>query len=106
VGKLCPLLGTAVLLGAIGTVSAQVPVTFNTGAKAATTNFGAINMSTMLPNMNVNRALIAPNNTSRLFDFTRILPNFGFLNSRYPTQRAYSQIDQKYFYPYLQNKKK
>ena len=103
--KLYPVAGAAILLGGVGIVSAQVPVTMSAANSAPTTNFGAINLNTMLPNINVNRALIAPNNTSRKFDFSKLLPNFGYVNNRFPTQRAGSQIDAKYFYPFFQPKK-
>ena len=86
--------GAALTLALAGSTSAQVPVNFNLGVKPATST---VNVQSMLPKVNADRALMTGSPSSRRFDFSRLLPNLSFMEDRGNTRRGYSEIDPKYF---------
>jgi hypothetical protein len=89
------------VVGALAaTVEAQNGVsltTYNGGnaAKATTISpFNKVSVAQMLPKVNTAQALgVSPLNQSRIFPFAKMLPNFSFLNNRWPlnaTNPAYT----------------
>ena len=92
------LLAVAVALGLVGPLSAQVQFTSlnaSTGGKTTTTTPivpQTVGVPQMLPQMNVSRALIAPQGNARQFDFSKLLPNFSFINGRWPIRPGHSQV--------------
>jgi hypothetical protein len=83
-------------LGVAGPLAAQFSLTSSSGAKTTnTTNMTVpqtVNINQMLPKMNINSALIAPQGNSRQFDFSKLLPNFSFINNRWPIRIGQSQF--------------
>ena len=100
------ILGAGLVLGLAGSLAAQQPVTFNTGFKPATSNVQAIDINAMLPKVNINQAIPGQQQNSRTFNFSKMLPNFSFLQNPFQAKRGYSQFDPRYYGPYYQQPKK
>ncbi len=97
-------LGAGLTLGLVGTLSAQQPITFNTGFKPATSNVQAVDINRMLPKVNINQA-IPGQQSPRTFNFSKFLPNFSYIQNSFPTKRGYSQFDPRYYGQYYQQPK-
>jgi hypothetical protein len=102
VRKLWPFLGVALTLALVGSLSAQLPVTFDTGTKAPTMSSQYVDLNRMLPKVNTSGALIAPQGTGSSFSFSKFLPNFSFSQTMGPPQTGMSRIPRGYFFPYAQ----
>jgi hypothetical protein len=92
-----------VTLAVVAPLSAQFAMTSSTGGgstSSAATRVQTVNVNQMLPKMNINQALVAPNGSSRSFDFTKLLPNFSFVNNRWPLKTGSSQIPRQFYGPY------
>ncbi len=95
-------------LGVAAPLSAQFSLTSLSARTPTTTSAvqsqAGVGVTQMLPRLNPSSALInAPN--SRIFNFSRMLPNFSFTNNRWPIQTGRSQIPAQYFGPFGQRKK-
>ena len=93
------LLAAILALGVAGRLAAQFSLTSASGTKTTTkTNTATsavpqtVNINQMLPKVNANSALIATQGNSRQFDFKKLLPNFSFINNRWPIRTGQSQF--------------
>jgi hypothetical protein len=74
----------------VGTLSAQTPVNFNVGGKVPT--FTPVNTQNFLPRVDVSKAAAPTKAGARNFDFSKLLPNFSFIENRFPTRAPTSKL--------------
>jgi hypothetical protein len=97
------LFAAVVALGVVGPLQAQISLSSLNGSSKMPSSVappGTVTMAQMLPRLNPNSALIAPVNNSRTFNFSKLLPNFSFINNRWPLQTGRSQYPAQYLNPY------
>jgi hypothetical protein len=110
VRKLWPL-AAVLALGAVTPLPAQVSMTTFSGTRGTNPQASipvgqTAGINQMLPTININNALMSRPGGPRAFDFSKMLPNFSFINNRWPLNVSQPQVPAKYFGPYNQIRSK
>jgi hypothetical protein len=98
VRKLLPLMAVAVLgFALVGPAPAQFSLTSLTGGstKAPTTSSSlptTVGMTQMLPKYNISQMMPGGPGSGRTFQFSKLLPNFSYVSSRWPLKTGSSQF--------------
>jgi hypothetical protein len=95
VRKLWPL-AVVLALGAATPLAAQLSLTSFSGSRGKQTTSPpptaqTVGVTQMIPKINVNNALVHSPNAPRPFSFSQVLPNFSWINSRWPLNVGRSQ---------------
>jgi hypothetical protein len=97
------LMVAALSLGIVAPLPAQFSLNSLSGGSAKTLNIpvpSSVSLNQMIPKLSTSSALIATQGNNRMFNFSKLLPNFSYISNRWPLQTGRSQIPAKYFGPY------